>query len=94
MVRYYGPSAFTLMAFTCVYCDSMDGIKLFYISAGCCIWVVLFFAGVSYTVLAYTLIRLHGNNSALPTALGRDQKGKISIRIYFIAIILYNVNAG
>src|SRR5215213_7521571 len=26
--------------------------------------VVLFFAGVSYSVLAYTLIRLHGKNSA------------------------------
>jgi len=55
--------------------------------------VVLFFAGVSYSVLAYTLIRLHGKNSALATALGRDQKGKISIGIYFIGIILSNVNA-
>jgi uncharacterized membrane protein len=50
--------------------------------------VVLFFAAVAYFVLARTLISLHGRDSTLAIALGRDLKGKVSVIIYLIAIPL------
>lgn len=50
--------------------------------------VVLLGAACAYYILAHSLIRLHGKNSELAIAFGRDVKGKISAVIYFIAIIL------
>jgi uncharacterized membrane protein len=49
---------------------------------------VLLFAAISYSILVLTLISLHGRDSVLATALGRDFKGKISIVIYLVAIAL------
>ena len=49
---------------------------------------VLFFAGVAYFILVRALISLHGKNSVLATAVGRDYKGKLSVVAYFIAIPL------
>jgi uncharacterized membrane protein len=54
--------------------------------------IVLFFAGVAYYILAHTLIHLHGKDSSLAVAIGKDQKGKISVLIYFIGILLCAVN--
>jgi uncharacterized membrane protein len=47
---------------------------------------VLLCAAVAYYVLSQTLIALHGRDSALATAVGRDFKGKISALIYAVAI--------
>ena len=49
---------------------------------------VLLFAAIAYTILTLTLVSLHGKDSALATAMGRDFKGKISIVIYLVAIPL------
>jgi uncharacterized membrane protein len=48
--------------------------------------VVLFFAGVAYYILAHVLIALHGRESVLAEALGRDFKGVASIVVYLVAI--------
>ena len=50
--------------------------------------VVLFMAGVAYYILAQTLVSLHGKNSTLAIAIGKDRKGMISIIVYFIAILI------
>jgi len=47
---------------------------------------VLFFAAVAYFILTRALIALHGRDSVLSVALGRDFKGKISMIIYLVAI--------
>jgi uncharacterized membrane protein len=49
---------------------------------------VLLFAAIAYFILARALISLHGRDSVLATALGRDFKGKISMVIYLAAIPL------
>jgi uncharacterized membrane protein len=53
----------------------------------------LLFAAVAYYILARTLVSLHGIDSALALALGRDLKGKISVVLYAIALPLAFVNA-
>ena len=50
-------------------------------------------AGVAYYILAHALIRLHGKNSTLAAAFGKDQKGIISVVIYLAAIFLSFLNA-
>ena len=49
---------------------------------------VLLLAAVAYFILTQALIALHGRDSVLATALGRDLKGKISVVIYLMAIPL------
>ena len=49
---------------------------------------VLLMSAVSFTILVYALIGLHGRSSALATALGRDYKGKASLVCYLLAIPL------
>ena len=49
---------------------------------------VLLCAAIAYFILVRTLLSLHGLESVLATALGRDFKGKISIVIYLVAIPL------
>src|SRR5258708_37391962 len=53
---------------------------------------VLFMAAIAYYILAHTLIRYHGRQSTLAVALGNDFKGKISVVIYAVAILLAFVN--
>jgi TMEM175 potassium channel family protein len=53
---------------------------------------VLLFAGFAYFILARALTSLHGTDSALATALGRDFKGKVSLLLYAVAIPLSFVN--
>lgn len=55
--------------------------------------VVLMFAGTAYFILTRTLISLHGSDSILASAVGRDFKGKISVVIYLVAIALAFVNS-
>jgi uncharacterized membrane protein len=54
---------------------------------------VMLLAGVAYYILAHALIALHGKDSAIAKALGRDFKGKVSVVIYAIAIPLAFVNS-
>jgi len=55
--------------------------------------VVLFFAAVAYFILTRTLISLHGRDSVLATAVGRDLKGIVSVVIYLLAIPIAFVNS-
>jgi uncharacterized membrane protein len=50
--------------------------------------VVMLGAALAYFVLTRALIALHGGDSVLATALGRDLKGKISVVVYAAAIPL------
>jgi uncharacterized membrane protein len=50
--------------------------------------VVLLCAGGAYLVLTRALIALHGRDSVLATAVGRDVKGIVSVVIYLVAIPL------
>jgi len=50
--------------------------------------VVLLSAGLAYFLLVQALLRHHGRDSALATAIGRDAKGKVSLLIYSVAIPL------
>jgi uncharacterized membrane protein len=54
---------------------------------------VLLLAAVAYYILTRSLISLHGRDSVLASALGRDFKGKISVVIYAVAIPLSFVNS-
>ncbi len=55
--------------------------------------VVLLFAAIAYFILTRALIALHGTDSVLATALGRDVKGKVSVLVYLAAIPLAFVNS-
>ena len=50
--------------------------------------IVLLSAAVAYFILTLTLISHHGKDSVIATALGKDFKGKISVVIYAVAILL------
>jgi len=50
--------------------------------------VVMLCAAIAYFILVRALLSLHGLESVLATALGRDFKGKISMVIYLVAIPL------
>jgi uncharacterized membrane protein len=54
--------------------------------------MVLFFSAVAYFLLTRALIALHGDDSLLAGAVGRDFKGKISAVIYLGAIPLAFIN--
>jgi len=49
---------------------------------------VLMMAGVAYYILEQTIIRSQGARSKLKAAVGNDFKGKISVVLYAIAILL------
>ena len=55
---------------------------------------VLLLAAVAYYILTRALISLHGRDSVLASAVGRDFKGKISVVIYAVAIPLSFVTRG
>ena len=50
--------------------------------------VVLFMAGIAYHILTRTLIRRHEKDSPLAIAIGHDFKGKLSIALYAVAVVL------
>ena len=55
--------------------------------------LVLLRAAIAYYILVRALLALHGQDSALATAIGRDFKGKISVVVYLLAIPIAFVNA-
>jgi uncharacterized membrane protein len=55
--------------------------------------LVLCLAGVAYFILTRTLLAVHGQESVLAAALGRDFKGKVSVLIYLVAIPLAFVSS-
>ena len=54
--------------------------------------VVLLMAGVAYYILSQSLISLHGGDSTLAAAIGKDTKGKRSVYIYAAGIGLSFIN--
>jgi uncharacterized membrane protein len=50
--------------------------------------VVLIMAALAYTFLARSLVALHGKDSTLALALGKDDKGTLSLILYAAAIPL------
>ena len=50
--------------------------------------VVLFMAACAYFILARALARHHGPDSRISKAIGTDVKGRISVAIYAVAILL------
>lgn len=50
--------------------------------------VVLFMAGMAYYLLAHCLASLHGKESIIAIALGKDRKGILSVFIYAIGIAI------
>jgi uncharacterized membrane protein len=55
--------------------------------------IVLLLAAVAFFILVRVLIAVHGPDSALAIAIGRDIKGKISPLFYLVAIPLSFVSA-
>jgi uncharacterized membrane protein len=49
---------------------------------------VFIMAALAYTILQVSIIHLHGSDSKLATAVGKDKKGKLSIALYAIGIVL------
>lgn len=54
---------------------------------------VLVMAGVGYYILVRAIIAVHGRDSLLARAIGRDLKGKVSVLVYLVATVLAFVNA-
>lgn len=50
--------------------------------------IILFMSALAYYLLAHSLARLHGSDSAIAKALGRDWKGKLSLALYAGGIAL------
>lgn len=55
--------------------------------------MVLLLCALVYPLLLRLLIQLHGKNSLLGTSIGKDFKGKISIIIYSLGILLTLINS-
>ena len=53
---------------------------------------VQFMAGTAYFILVRSLLSLHGGDSVLAAAIGRDFKGIVSVVLYLIAMLLALVN--
>jgi uncharacterized membrane protein len=49
---------------------------------------VQFMAGVAYFILVRALLALHGGDSVLAEAIGKDFKGIISVALYLVAVVL------
>jgi uncharacterized membrane protein len=50
--------------------------------------VVLLLAAIAYAILVRVLITVHGNDSTLAHAVGRDFKGWLSVVLYLVGIVL------
>lgn len=55
--------------------------------------MVLSVTGVAYYFLVRSLIQLHGKDSLIATSIGKDFKGKISVLIYLIGILISFFNS-
>jgi uncharacterized membrane protein len=54
---------------------------------------VLMMAGAAYWILQATILRAPGGNKMLAAAIGRDMKGKSSVVLYAVAIVIAHFNA-
>jgi len=54
-------------------------------------WLIM--TGIAWIILCRLLIRAAGSDSELAIALGRDWKGKLSIILYAIAVVLAFINS-
>ena len=54
--------------------------------------IVLLLCGCAYSVLAFFIVREQGPGSALAQAFGRDRKGRASVLLYAVGIVLAVVN--
>jgi uncharacterized membrane protein len=54
---------------------------------------VFFLAAVAYYILTRCLISLNGRDSVLASAVGRDVKGKVSLALYALGILVSFVNS-
>ena len=52
----------------------------------CVYAVVALGAAVAYTILARTIVRANGSDSAVALALGNDVKGRVSLLLYALAV--------
>lgn len=50
--------------------------------------IILLMCALSYPVLIWSLIRLHGKDSLLAASIGKGTKGKISVAIYSTGILV------
>jgi TMEM175 potassium channel family protein len=50
--------------------------------------VVQLMAGTAYFILVRSLLALHGRDSVLAAAIGRDFKGILSLALYLVAVLL------
>lgn len=50
--------------------------------------MILLMAAIAYTILTKSLIAHHGKDSILAASIGSDTKGKISVVIYVVAVLL------
>ncbi len=48
---------------------------------------------IAYTILSNILIQLHGTNSTLAKAVGKDAKGIASLALYLTAILFAFINS-
>ncbi|SKB81176.1 TMEM175 family protein [Daejeonella lutea] len=55
--------------------------------------IVLILNSIAYYILAQTLVKHHGKDSLIATAVGHDRKGKVSTALYAVGIGLAFVNA-
>jgi uncharacterized membrane protein len=55
--------------------------------------IVLLMCGISYWLLVKALLRHHGKDSLLATSIGNDSKGKISIIIYILGVLISFYNS-
>lgn len=55
--------------------------------------IVLLMSALAYPLLLRALIKLHGKDSLLATSIGNDFKGKISIIIYILGILISFFNS-
>ena len=55
--------------------------------------IILLCSAIAYFILARALVSLHGKESVIAAALGRDIKGKVSLVIYAVAIPFSFVNS-
>ncbi|MEC4005154.1 TMEM175 family protein [Flavobacterium sp. SUN052] len=59
--------------------------------------IILMMNGIAYFILQQIILKHHGKESALAIAIGKDFKGKISVILYLIAVVLtkyYTVISG
>ncbi len=57
-----------------------------------CYGIVALISGFAYQLLTNSLIQLHGKDSDLAKAIGKDTKGFISLALYSIGVIVSFVN--